>query len=230
MSYWYVTRATGAVSLLLLTLAVALGVADVTRAVSPRWPRFLTDGLHRNVSLLAVAFVAVHVLTTVLDGFAHIPLPAAFIPFTSDYRPLWLSLGAIAFDMLLALVISSGLRRRIGHRTWRALHWLAYACWPIALVHGLGTGTDTGAAWMLALTAGCLALVLLSLGVRVARGWPEHAQRRGAALGAAGAYVVMLAVWLPSGPLGAHWARRAGTPTPLLGGASTNSAATRERP
>ena len=102
----------------------------------------MVAGLHRNLTLLALAFIALHVLTTVVDGYAPISLLNAVLPFTSPYRPVWLGLGAVAFDLLLALTITSLLRARIGYSRWRALHWLAYASWPIALVHGLGTGTD----------------------------------------------------------------------------------------
>ncbi len=215
-AYWYLTRATGVVALLLLTAAVALGVLDVNRYSSPRWPRFLLDALHRNVSLLSVVFLGLHVVTTALDSFAPISIVAAFVPFTSSYRPLWLGLGAIAFDLLLALVISSVMRRRLGFGAWRATHWLAYACWPIALLHSLGTGSDVKSGWMLLVSIACVLAVLAAVGVRALRGWPQNAKVRGAALGATVAFALFLVVWLPSGPLGSEWARRAGTPSSLL--------------
>src|SRR5689334_20495846 len=89
---WYLTRSTGAVSLILLTRAVALGVVDVRRWSSPRWPRFLLDALHRNAALLAMVFLVVHILTSVIDGFAPIGLTDAIIPFKGAYRPFWLGL------------------------------------------------------------------------------------------------------------------------------------------
>ena len=122
-------------------------------------PRFVTLGIHRSISLLAVAFVGVHVLTTVADGYVPISIASAVVPFTSGYRPFWVGLGAVAFDLLLALVITSVLRRRFGYRVWRAVHWAAYACWPIAFVHALGTGTDAGRGWMTALLASLAGLV-----------------------------------------------------------------------
>ena len=157
---WYATRATGLVTLLLLTGSVMLGVLTAGRFASDRWPRFLTVGLHRNLSLLAVAFLALHVGTTVVDTYTSIPLIAAFIPFSSSYKTIWLSLGAVACDLLLALVITSLVRNRLGHRTWRAIHWISYACWPVALAHGLGIGTDRNATWVLVLTVACAAAVL----------------------------------------------------------------------
>ncbi|HEY2216972.1 MAG TPA: ferric reductase-like transmembrane domain-containing protein [Solirubrobacteraceae bacterium] len=217
-AYWYVTRSTGAVALLLLTVAVALGVVDVRRWSSPRWPRFIVDSLHRNVSLLAMAFLGLHILTSVLDSFAPISLLDAFIPFAGSYRPFWLGLGAVALDLLLAVTLTSLLRQRIGFASWRAIHWLTYASWPIALLHGLGTGSDVKATWLLSMSLGCLLVVLASVLVRVASGWPERLRLRGAALGGAGAFSLFLLLWLPGGPLGSEWPRRSGTPSSLLGG------------
>src|ERR1035437_9544941 len=110
--YWYLTRSTGAVALILLTAAIALGVADVQRWSSPRWPRFIVDSVHRNVSLLAMVFLLLHILTSVLDSFAPIALTDAIIPFVGTYRPFWLGLGAASFDLLLAVTITSLLRQR----------------------------------------------------------------------------------------------------------------------
>ena len=157
---WYATRATGLVALLLLTVSVWLGILTAGRFANGNWPRFLTQGLHRNISLLVLVFLALHVATTVIDAYTSIPLTAAFVPFASTYKTVWLSLGAVACDLLLALVVTSLLRKRIGHRPWRAVHWLAYACWPVAMVHGLGTGTDRNATWVFALTLACAVAVL----------------------------------------------------------------------
>ena len=157
---WYATRATGLVTLLLLTVSVLLGILTAGRFSTQRWPRFLSQGLHRNVSLLVLVFLALHVGTTVIDTYTSIPLTAAFIPFASSYKAAWLSLGAVALDMLIALIVTSLLRARIGHRAWRRVHWLAYACWPVAVAHGLGTGTDRNATWVFALTVACAVSVV----------------------------------------------------------------------
>jgi len=221
---WYLTRSTGVVGLLLLTLAVGLGVIDVRRLSTPRWPRFALDALHRNVSLLAMAFLAVHVLTSVIDSFAPISLVDAVIPFAGAYRPFWLGLGALSLDLLLAVTVTSLLRRRLGFATWRAIHWLAYASWPIALLHSFGTGSDVKSGWLLALSVACLLLVLAAVLVRVVAGWPEHRRMRGASLGVAGSFSLFLALWLPGGPLGSEWARRSGTPSSLLHSSRTSHA------
>ena len=157
---WYATRATGLVTLLLLTVSVLLGILTAGRFSTRRWPRFLSQGLHRNISLLVLVFLALHVGTTVIDTYTSIPLTAAFIPFASSYKAAWLSLGAVALDMLIALIATSLLRMRIGHRAWRRVHWLAYACWPVAVAHGLGTGTDRNATWVFALTVACAVSVV----------------------------------------------------------------------
>jgi sulfoxide reductase heme-binding subunit YedZ len=227
--YWYLTRSTGAMALLLLTGAVALGVVDVRRWSTPRWPRFLVDSLHRNVSLLAMVFLGLHILTSVLDSFAPISLIDAFVPFVGSYRPFWLGLGAIAWDLLLAVTITSLLRQRMGYASWRAILWLTYASWPIALLHGFGTGSDVKSTWLLALSVACLIVVLAAVFARVLGGWPENGRIRGAALGSTAAFSLFLLVWLPSGPLGSEWARRSGTPASLLGHSSATKSSSGSR-
>jgi sulfoxide reductase heme-binding subunit YedZ len=161
-------------------------------------------------------FLTVHILTAVLDTFAPIALIDAFIPFVGAYRPIWLWLGATALDLLIAVAITSLIRERLGHRGWRAVHWLAYAVWPVAFVHALGTGSDIREGWMELIAVGCAATVLAAGLLRAAIGWPAQRGRRLAAAAAALAYVAAVLIWLPSGPLGRGWARRAGTPPRLL--------------
>ena len=222
-AYWYLTRSTGAMALLLLSTAIVLGVIDVRRWSSQRWPRFVIDSLHRNVSLMAMVFLLVHILTAVLDSFAPISLSDAFVPFAGSYRPFWLGLGAVSFDLLLAVTITSLLRARLGFSTWRAVHWLTYASWPIALLHGLGTGSDANSSWLLFLSIGCLVAVLAALLTRAIAGWPQNWRWRGAAVAGAGAFSLFLVLWLPVGPLGSDWARRSGTPSGLLAHAHPRS-------
>jgi predicted ferric reductase len=213
---WYSTRASGTLALVLLTLTTALGVAQVGRVRSDLLPRFVLDGLHRYTSLLAGVFLTVHILTAVLDTFAPIALIDAFVPFVGVYRPIWLGLGATALDLLIAVAITSVIRERLGHRGWRAVHWLAYAVWPVAFVHALGTGSDIHEGWMELIAIACAATVLAVGLFRVTLGWPTHRGRRLAAATAALAYTAAVMIWLPSGPLGRGWARRAGTPNRLL--------------
>lgn len=212
---WYATRGTGAMTLLLLTASVLLGIGEVRVWRPPGTPRFAVAAMHRTVSLLAVALLAVHIGTTLLDPFPPIGVVNAVVPFQTDYRPLWLGLGTVASDLLLALALTSLVRRRLGYRAWRGLHWLAYACWPLALVHGIGAGSDIRSTWMLALTVACVLAVLIALAGRLAAA--DVSPRLGTA-GSAAAVLATLAlgVWLTLGPLASGWARRAGTPSKVL--------------
>ena len=159
MALWYLTRGTGVVTLVLFSIVVALGVANVKRVNTPRVPRFALDAIHRNAALLSVVFLAIHVLTSVADSFVSISLLDAVVPFGGSYKPLFLGLGALSLDLMVAVLVTSLLRRRIGHRIWRAVHWAAYASWPVALIHSIGIGTDRHSTWMLALTGACLITV-----------------------------------------------------------------------
>ena len=164
---WYTTRGAGAVSLVLLSAVVVLGVMSSLRFEVPSWPRFLTTGLHRNLSLTAVVFLALHIVTAVVDPFTHLGWLAALVPFSSYYRTFWLGLGVIAFELLIAITVTSLVRGLIGLFAWRAIHWLSYASWPIAVLHGFGTGTDTLSTWMLAIDGVCIAAVAGSVAARV---------------------------------------------------------------
>ncbi len=213
---WYTTRATGIIALLLITMSVVLGLLTSVRFARPNWPRFVTVGLHRNMSLLVLAFTGLHIITTVSDSYAHINLLAVIIPFASSYRPIWLGLGTAAFDLLIAVTITSLLRVHIGHRLWRFVHWLAYLCWPAAIFHGLGTGTDTSRRWVLAITACCVAAVVATAAWRLALGWQERTGTRVALAGIVVVALVAGTIWLVGGPLKPGWARRSGTPASLL--------------
>jgi methionine sulfoxide reductase heme-binding subunit len=214
---WFLTRGTGAVALVLLTASVVLGLLGTLRVSGARWPRYAIEAAHRDVSLLVLAVLAVHIVTTVLDSFAPIALTAAVIPFISSYRPVWLGLGALSFDLLLAVVITSLIRRRLGYARWRAVHWLAYASWPVAVLHGLGTGSDTRLWWMLLLTAVCVAAVAAAVCARLIRAGRTLRGVQIPGMAVCAGVVVGIAVFTFAGPLQRGWARRSGTPTRLLG-------------
>jgi methionine sulfoxide reductase heme-binding subunit len=215
-AYWYLARATGMVSLVLLTASVVLGVLGPLRVAAPRWPRFTIDTMHRDVSLLVVVLLAFHILTSVLDTFTSISLVNSVIPFTGSYRPLWLGLGALSFDLLLALVVTSIYRRRLGYRAWRAIHWLAYASWPVAVLHGLGTGSDTKSWWALGLTVACVAAVAIAVWARIQRTTEGSEAIRAPALIATVLTPLGIAAFAFAGPLQHGWARSAGTPATLF--------------
>jgi sulfoxide reductase heme-binding subunit YedZ len=217
---WYLSRGTGAITLVLLSATVVLGIGGTIRwRRGPHVPRFLVDGLHRNLSLLVVVLLAAHVLTSLLDPFAHLHVLDAVVPLASSYRPLWLGFGALALDLLIAVTVTSVLRARLGFRAWRRVHWAAYACWPVAVLHGLGTGTDASARWLQALTAVSVVAVAGALATRLLRGWPARAALRAGALGGLAAALAGGAAFAVAGPLSPGWARRSGTPATLLAAA-----------
>ena len=136
----------------------------------------------------------------------------AFVPFISAYRPIWLGLGAIATDLLIAVTVTSLVRARLCYRAWRLVHWAAYLCWPVAVVHGLGTGSDTMTRWVLVLTLGCVAGVTGLVAWRLAQGWPSRAGLRVAGAITLVTFLIAAGVWLMAGPLKPGWSRRAGLP------------------
>jgi predicted ferric reductase len=148
---WYTTRATGLVALLLFSGTVILGLLTAGRASSRNWPRFVQQDLHRRISVLALVFLAIHILTSVLDTYVHIGWIAIVVPFTSPYGRFFVGLGAVSFDLMAAVIIS---------RTWRAVHWLSYLSWPIAIAHSVGIGTDARLLWVDGLVAACCLSVL----------------------------------------------------------------------
>ena len=163
---WYLNRSTGIILLGLLTLATALGIL-ATAGRAGRWmPGFVSQALHRNISLLALGFLAGHVVTAVADTFVDIRWWQALVPVVgSTYEPWWLGLGTLSLDLLLVVVLSSVLRRRLPGRAWRAVHQLAYLAWGMAVLHGIGIGTDLTRldSWATRFTVGCVALVGVSV-------------------------------------------------------------------
>src|SRR6201995_168161 len=168
-AYWLLTRGSAVVALILLTATMALGVASLQRIESAGVPRFVINAVHRNASLFAVVFLAIHIVTAVLDTSVHTRIIDAFIPFGAAYRPFWMGLGALSLDLFLAVLVTSLLRRHIGYRAWRATHWLAYASWPVGLLHTLGTGTDVGTTWLRVVTGVCGGIVAASLLTRLSQ-------------------------------------------------------------
>jgi sulfoxide reductase heme-binding subunit YedZ len=222
---WYLTRGSGLVSLILLTVSMGLGIAQFERWTGPTGQRFVVTHIHRNASLLAVVFLGVHIATSIVDGFAPIGWIDAVIPFGSPYRSLWLGLGALSFDLVLALVITSLLRTRISYGAWKAVHWTAYLCWPLAFVHGLGTGTDGRVGWVQVVDLACLGLMLLAVAWRLVADWEQHGAARGIAATVTAISLFALGAWAYQGPMQKGWARKAGTPASLLGGGAVDSAA-----
>lgn len=213
---WFATRGAGVMTLVCLTAVVILGISTSLRVTSGRSPRFVIASLHRNFALFTILLLAVHIATSVLDPFAGIRPVDAVVPFGGAYRTFWLGLGILAAEVLLAVTVTSLLRARIGPRVWRIVHWAAYASWPLAVVHGLGTGSDAQEPWMLGLTATCMSAVLVSLARRLLVGRVRTLPVRLAS----GVVVVMatyaICAWSVAGPLRPGWAVTAGTPASIL--------------
>jgi predicted ferric reductase len=181
---WYASRATGVVTMLLLTAVLLLGILVNRQGRLPGLPAFAVTGLHRNVSLLAVAFLAIHVITAIVDPYVTIGLAAAVLPFVSGYKPFWLGLGAISLDLIAGLIVTSLARARMSRRAWRGIHWLAYAAWPLAVVHSIGSSSDGRGGLVLGVLVGCVLAVAAALAWRLSRAAREipRAGRAAAAL------------------------------------------------
>ncbi len=220
---WYTMRATGVVALVLLTGTMVLGILTAGRAKTRSWPAFAQADLHKRVSLLAMVFLALHVLTAVVDTYVSVGWLSVVVPFASPYRPLWTGLGTVGVDLMLAVAVSSALRQRISARTWRGIHWLAYGSWPVAMAHSLGMGTDASQLWMDGVAAVCTLAVLGSLGWRI--GDHNKSRERAVRVGA-----TTRAITRPVSPHNASsppLATPALRSTPRQSGGSTRGSATR---
>jgi methionine sulfoxide reductase heme-binding subunit len=164
---WYLSRGSGLVLLVLMSVVVVLGAAVHLRAAPPNWPRFALVEFHRFLSLLAVALLGLHAVTAIVDPYVTIGWAAGVVPFTSPYRPLWVGLGAVAVDLGAAVLLTSLLRHRLGFRAWKAVHWLAYLAWPAAVAHSLGSGNDLRVGWVAATVGVCVAAVAMAAGARL---------------------------------------------------------------
>ena len=168
-SDWYLMRASGVVTLVLLTAVFLLGIATTTRWRTRRLPSFAAASLHRSISLLAVVFLGVHIVTALVDPYAAAGAAAVVVPFVAGKSALWVGLGAVSLDLALALIVTSLVRRHLSLRVWRGVHWAAYLSWPLALGHSLGMGSDPGTLWLRAVAAGCVAAVLAAVAWRLRR-------------------------------------------------------------
>jgi methionine sulfoxide reductase heme-binding subunit len=164
---WFVSRGSGLVLLVLFSIVVVLGVATRTGAAPARWPRFAVAELHRTLSLFAVALLALHVVTAILDPFVTIGWAATLLPFASPYRTLAIGLGTLAVDLAGAVLLTSLARRRLGQRAWRAVHWLAYLAWPAAFLHSLTAGNDLAIWWVALIEVGSAAAVAAAVLARL---------------------------------------------------------------
>ncbi|MEP6559894.1 MAG: ferric reductase-like transmembrane domain-containing protein [Nakamurella sp.] len=181
---WYSSRATGAVSLVLFTAVMVLGIATAGRAGLAGLPRAGVLRLHRTLTFTALAFLTVHIFTAIVDGYVDLSYLDVFVPFGAGFDPIWIGLAAVAVDLLVAIGITSALRRHLTPRVWRWVHLSAYAMWPLALLHGFGvSGGDGRQSWMLILDTVCIAAIVVALAYRLRPDrHPDTVARRAAAL------------------------------------------------
>lgn len=159
---WYSARATGSVSLVLLAATIVLGSLVATRVGGRAVGRFELNEIHRSVSTIALVFVAIHVLATVVDSYVPTGFLSIIVPFSSEYKRLPVAIGTIAIDLMLAVWISSMLKERIRYSSWRFIHWLSWASFAAAALHGFVVGTDHHQKWYFALTVASVGAVALS--------------------------------------------------------------------
>ena len=215
---WDVARAGGFVAYALLAASVAVGLALSLGWRSPRWTRFVTNEVHRFLTLLSLVFIVVHGAAIAIDPFIKMSLPEVLVPFLASYRPVWVALGIIAGYLALAIYLSERIRSRIGYAWWRRFHALAFVAFAMALVHGIATGSDTRTIWGLGLYGGSLCLVVFLLLLRL---FPEPPGRR-RPVAAIVAIVAVFGVvgFTMVGPLRPGWSARAGGTVPT--GATAN--------
>jgi sulfoxide reductase heme-binding subunit YedZ len=178
---WYLMRASGVVTLVLLTAVFALGIATTTRWRTRSLPSFAAVSLHRSLSLLSVVFLGAHVVTALADPYAAVGAAAVVVPFVAGRSAFWVGLGAVSLDLTLALILTSLLRNRLSLRIWRGVHWAAYLSWPLALGHSLGMGSDTRTLWLRVVAAACVVSVAAAVAWRLRRttGREKHLEPRG---------------------------------------------------
>jgi predicted ferric reductase len=168
MVVWSFMRSSGVILLVLLTISLILGVFSTRGNAGGRIPRFLTQDFHRNVSLLSVILLVVHVGTAVVHSYIDVRWFDVFIPGVAVYRPVWLGLGAASLDVFIVAVITSLFRHRINPKGWRAVHVATYAAWVLAVVHGFGIGTDAKTGWLLMVQGACVLAFVSAVSVRLA--------------------------------------------------------------
>ena len=165
---WFASRATGVVSLALFTTVMVLGIATAGRAGSAALPRAGWLRLHRSITLISLVFLTVHIVTAIADGYVDLSFWDVIVPFGAGFEPFWIGLATVAVDLLIAIAVTSALRRHIPLRLWRFVHLSAYAMWPLVILHGFGTaGGDGRETWLIVIDIICLAAVLAAVALRL---------------------------------------------------------------
>ena len=207
---WYTARAAGVVAYVLVSFVVVLGTTMAGKERLRRWPQFALEEVHRFAGLLVGAFIAIHIVTIAIDAWLPFSVASLAIPLLARYRAVWVALGVVAAELLLALAVTNHYRRRLPYRVWRRAHYLNFVVWTAATLHGIGSGTDRSSPWLLAVYALAVAGVVVGTGTRLLRGRPRPVRRALAAAAALAAVATVLGLAL--GPLRFHprpWNARA---------------------
>jgi predicted ferric reductase len=175
---WDLSRATGLVATCFFAGSIVLGIVARSGRALPGLGRFGVSQLHRTLALTGVGLITVHVTTLLFDPYAQLKLLDVVLPFTGTYRPFYLGLGTLAVDLLAVVVVVALLRHRVGPAVFRVTHWAVYALFPIAVIHGLGTGTDAGTLWSRSIVAACVVVVCAAVGWRLTEHHAERGMRR----------------------------------------------------
>ena len=174
-TFWLLARASGLTAYALLTASVLAGLVLKSRPLGRRLKAALVTDVHRFLALLGLAMLALHGAALVLDRTVTISVAALFVPLLSSYRPTAVALGVVAAELMALISVSFSLRRWIGGRNWRRLHWATYLVFALGTAHGLTAGTDR---WALPLYLGAVGAVVFATAWRVlTRPGGHHVQR-----------------------------------------------------
>lgn len=154
---WYVTRASAVSAYVVLAASVILGLMRTTRRQVPWW----LDEAHRYLALLVSGFVVLHLLSLIFDPLIPFAPLNLLLPIAEPYRPFATALGVLGLYCLVAVTVSSWLRRYIAHARWRTLHYASFGGFILVTAHGLLAGSDSGEAWMRLVYLGASIVVAL---------------------------------------------------------------------
>jgi predicted ferric reductase len=167
---WYGSRMIGFLAYGALTLSVVYGLLLSTGILDAVAHRAVSLTLHQELAAIGIGLTALHGSLLALDTYVPQTVRQLAIPFTGPYRPEWVGIGQVAFYLMLVIYASFYVRRHLGQRGWRLLHYTAVLAFAGATVHGLMSGTDTPASWALLSYVGASVAVAFLLGYRVVLG------------------------------------------------------------
>lgn len=144
---WYATRFLGFLAYCALAISVIYGLLLSTGILDAIAHRVVSFTLHQDLSAIAIGLTALHGAVLALDTFVPQSVRQLIIPFAGPYRPEWVGIGQVTFYLMIVVYASFSVRRRIGQRAWRLLHYTTLLLFAGATAHGLMSGTDTPAAW-----------------------------------------------------------------------------------